>query len=398
MQQSVLNETRNKKKGARMPIETETGESQAESSLGQPKYRQIVEYLRNGLASGQYRHGARLPSEAELVRRFSVSRMTVVKAVQQLQQEGLLVRRPGSGTFASGGGESRNAAYGLIIPDLGQTEIFEPICKGMARSPDASGHTLSWGHSLASTTNREDEAEHLCQQYIEQRVAGVFFAPLEFSRRRDQVNQRILRALRGAGIPVVLLDRCVLQYPERSEYDVVGLDNRRAGFVMASHLLRQGARRIAFLAEANSAETVDGRIAGYREAHFAAGMAAPRELLLEGDGTDARAIEGLLGQHAIDAFQCANDHTAARLMQTLLSMGVRIPNQIRIVGIDDVKYAGLLPVPLTTYHQPCLDIGEAAMAAMRERIANPGLAARSILLDGHIVVRQSCGVHDITLV
>jgi DNA-binding LacI/PurR family transcriptional regulator len=59
--------------------------------------------------------------------------------------------------------------------------------------------------------------------------------------------------------------------------------------------------------------------------------------------------------------------------------------------VDDVKYAGLLPVPLTTFHQPCLDIGAAAVAAMKERIGNPYLAGRSILLNGQIVIRSSCG-------
>jgi GntR family transcriptional regulator of arabinose operon len=169
----------------------------------QPKYRRIVESLRNSILSGQYRNGARLPSEAELVRRFGVSRMTAVKAMQQLQQEGLLVRRTGSGTYAAGGVGTQNPAFGLIIPDLGETEIFEPICKGMARSPDAQGHSLSWGHSRTSSVSKEDEAEHLCRQYIEQQVAGVFFAPLEFSGRRDQVNHRILKALSAARIPVI---------------------------------------------------------------------------------------------------------------------------------------------------------------------------------------------------
>lgn len=361
------------------------------AGTGQPKYRQIVEYLRGGLMGGHYRSGARLPSEAELVRRFGVSRMTVVKAVQQLQQEGLLVRRPGSGTFAVGATEGRGNAYGLIIPDLGETEIFEPICKGMAQSPGGVGHSLSWGHSSTASSGKEEEAESLCQQYIEQGVAGVFFAPLEFSRRRDAVNHRILRALRGARIPVVLLDRCVLQYPQRSEYDVVGLDNRRAGFVMADHLIRQGARRIAFLAEPGSAETVDARISGYREAHFANSVEAPRELVLDGDGSDARAMGAAVTQHRIDAFLCANDLTAAKLMRSLLGLGVRIPDQVLVAGIDDVKYAGLLPVPLTTYHQPCLEIGQAAMAAMRERISRPTLAARSILLDGTLIQRASSG-------
>jgi len=151
----------------------------------------------------------------------------------------------------------------------------------------------------------------------------VFFAPLEFSRRRDQVNQRILKALSGARIPVVLLDRCVLQYPERSNYDLVGLDNRRAGYVVTEHLIRQGAQRIAFLAREGSAETVDDRIAGYRDALFAHGKKPSSYLVIRGDGSDAMQIKAVLKETGIDAFQCANDHTAARLMHSLLSLGVR---------------------------------------------------------------------------
>ena len=88
---------------------------------------------------------------------------------------------------------------------------------------------------------------------------------------------------------------------------------------------------------------------------------------------------------------CANDLTAANLMRTLLSLGVKLPEDIRIAGVDDVKYASLLPIPLTTLHQPCAEIGAASMSAMLERVRNPHLPTRSILLDGHLVVRQSCG-------
>jgi GntR family transcriptional regulator of arabinose operon len=356
-----------------------------------PKYRQIVESLRTSIMGGQYRNGARLPSEAELVRRFGVSRMTAVKAMQLLQQEGLLVRRTGSGTYAAEVKSGTKPVFGLIIPDLGQTEIFEPICKGMSASPNASGHSLAWGHSAAYSTTKEDEAEHLCDQYIEQRVSGVFFAPVEFGPRRDQVNRRVLRALKTARIPVVLLDRCVLEFPARSEYDLVCLDNRRAGFIMANHLLKQGAKRVGFVALEGSAETVDDRIAGYREALIAHGMPIERNMVMRCDPTNATAMEALLSSRKVDAVVCANDHTAAQLMRTALGLGIRIPEQLRIVGIDDVRYAGLLPVPLTTLHQPCLDIGAVAIATMHDRISNPSLPARSILLNGHLVVRQSCG-------
>jgi DNA-binding LacI/PurR family transcriptional regulator len=356
-----------------------------------PKYLRIVESLRSSILAGHYRNGARLPSEAELVRRFGVSRMTAVKAVQQLQQEGLLVRRTGSGTYASELDQGRKPVFGLIIPDLGQTEIFEPICKGMAATPNAGGHSLAWGHSASPGASKEDEAEHLCQQYIDQRVSGVFFAPVEFGPRRDTVNRRVLRALKSAHIPVVLLDRCVLDYPARSDYDLVGLDNRRAGFIMTDHLLTQGAQRVGFLAVEGSAETVEDRIVGYREALFARGLPYVRERVVRADPTDAATIAAAIHTHGIDAFLCANDNTAARLMRTLLGLGISIPGHIRIAGIDDVRYASLLPVPLTTFHQPCLEIGAAAVAAMQDRIANPHLAARSILLNGTLVIRKSCG-------
>jgi GntR family transcriptional regulator of arabinose operon len=364
----------------------------------QPKYLQIVESVRQGIESGRYRNGVRLPSEIELVRRFGVSRMTVVKAMRQLQQAGIITRRAGSGTYATEGNTGQKPVFGLIIPDLGQTEIFEPICQGMSSSPNAAGHSLSWGHSAGPGADKEDEAERLCQQYIEQRVSGVFFAPIEFGPRHDQVNRRVLKALKTAQIPVVLLDRCVLGFPARSEYDLVCLDNRRAGYIVTDHLLRQGAKRVAFLAVEGSAETVDDRIAGYREAIFAHGWEMERVMVFRGDPSDGAFISNALKAQAMDAFLCANDRTAAQLMQTLLGLGMKVPEQVRIAGIDDVRYAGLLPVPLTTFHQPCLDIGAAAIATMHDRIANPHLPARSILLNGHLVVRKSCGapLADIT--
>lgn len=372
-------------------MESETEELPGEAKRAQPKYLQIIESLRENIEAGRYRNGVRLPSEAELMHRFGVSRMTVVKAMQHLQQEGLLVRRAGSGTYLSDGGPNQKPVFGLIIPDLGRTEIFEPICQGMSASPNASGHSLSWGHSAGE--NKEDEAERLCEQYIEQRVSGVFFAPVEFSPRRDQVNRRVLKALRSARIPVVLLDRCVLNYPARSDYDIVGLDNRRAGYVMTDHLIRQGAKRVGFFGREGSAETVDDRIVGYREALYALGMPLDPEMVMRAEPTDAATLSSRIAKKKIDALLCANDLTAAHVMRTLLGLGLRIPTDIRIAGIDDVRYAELLPVSLTTLHQPCQDIGATAIATMLDRISNPHLPPRSVLLNGSLVVRQSCGAN-----
>ncbi len=371
--------------------ETKDSAINAPAVAEQPKYLRIVESLRASIEAGRYRNGERLPSEAELVRKFGVSRMTAVKAMQHLRQEGLLVRRTGSGSYAADTATGVKPVFGLIIPDLGETEIFEPICKGMSGSPNLAGHSLSWGQSV-SRANKEDAAEQLCEQYIAQRVSGVFFAPLEFAPHRDVVNRRVLKLLKSARIPVVLLDRCALDYPARSEYDIVGLDNRRAAFVMAEHLLQQGAKRLAFLARPGSAETVEDRIVGYREALYAHGKEINRKLLLRVDPTDSDTLGKAISAQRIDGLLCANDRTAAEAMRSVLGIGLRIPQDIRVAGFDDVRYAELLPVALTTMHQPCLQIGEAAIATMLDRISNPHLAPRSVLLNGRLVVRKSCGM------
>ncbi len=90
-----------------------------------------------------------------------------------------------------------------------------------------------------------------------------------------------------------------------------------------------------------------------------------------------------------EAIICANDLTARVLMRSLIAIGCRIPDDIRVVGFDDVKDARLQPLPLTTIHQPCRNIGEVAMAAMLERISSRDLPARDILLGCKLVVRAS---------
>ena len=87
----------------------------------------------------------------------------------------------------------------------------------------------------------------------------------------------------------------------------------------------------------------------------------------------------------------ANDRTAARLMHTLIDLGYSLPRDVRLVGIDDLEYASLLPVPLTTFRQPTRELGAAALSAMLDRMASQDLPTRDILLQGTLVVRRSSG-------
>lgn len=355
-----------------------------------PLHRSIYEELGAAIRNGTYRDGDRLPSETELCKRFNASRITVAKAIQTLQTDGLVVRRAGSGSYIQLPTPTATYQFGLLIPELGGTEIFEPICQGIMRSPQAKSHSLIWGHSVQQEGERESSALTLCRQFIQQRVTGVFFAPLEYTEGKERVNNQIVAELRQAGIPIVLLDRCYYPYPKRSNLDRVGIDNHRASFVVTQHLWQQGARRIVFVARRRSASTMVERVSGY---HFAL-----RECGVElagsaryGDVEDEAFVRHVLESQQPDGIVCGNDLTAARLMRTLIEMGVRVPEQVRLVSFDDVHYAKFLPVPLTTIHQNCGQIGRTAMSVMLDRIEHPQRPGMDVLVPFELVVRESCG-------
>jgi GntR family transcriptional regulator of arabinose operon len=360
-----------------------------------PRHRQIYRELLREIQNGTYRPGDKLPSEAILCERFDASRITVAKAIEQLRSEGLVSRISGSGTYVEQPEQNEGLRFGLLIPELGTTEIFEPICRGMMNSPLAKSHSLIWGHSLPDESDRSKAAMQLCQQYISQKVSGVFFAPIEYAPDDDHTNQDIVAAFERAGIAIVLLDRCFQPYPDRAPYDLVGIDNHRAGFLMTRHLLSVGAERIVFFARPNSASTVDARMAGYYEALRVHGKQPPRGGGSHfGDFSDGSYLREILKEESPDAILCANDVTAATVMHSLLKIGIKIPEQIRIVGIDDVTYAKFLPIPLTTLHQNCAEMGAVALSTMLDRLQSPGASPREILLPFELVIRESCGAQS----
>ena len=295
--------------------------------------------------------------EAQLVRQFGVSRITVSRAVRDLQAAGLVERKPGSGTFVRG---SRHRGRTLLRPpDPGPWRDRDlradlPGHDGVAAGAAA---TRCCG-ARAGVTDSPAEARtwDLCRQYIDRQVSGVFFAPLEMSDERDAVNRRIGRALDEARIPVVLLDRTLLPYPDPGHHDLVGIDNRRAGYVITDHLLRQGCRRLAFVGQPNAASTVDAREAGYREALFRWQAPSGRELTHRLDPADAPAVQSLMATVQPDGIVCANDCTAGRLMKSLLDLGCRVPQDVRLVGIDDVGVCGVVAGPAD--HAAAADAGD----------------------------------------
>ncbi|MBV9265565.1 MAG: winged helix-turn-helix transcriptional regulator, partial [Acidobacteriaceae bacterium] len=109
------------------------------------KYKAILTALSEAIKAGKYKAGQRLPSEAQLSRTFGVTRLTVARALNELEAARVISRRPGSGSYVTDGAHAMGRTFGLLIPELGETEIFEPICHGMARARRSTHDELLWG-------------------------------------------------------------------------------------------------------------------------------------------------------------------------------------------------------------------------------------------------------------
>lgn len=356
------------------------------------KYHKIFESLKADILSGRFKPGQKMPSEAALVNKTGASRITVGRAIRELQDRGLVDRIAGSGTYVRNPADDdhRPHLFGLLIPDLGETEIFEPICQAIANAPEASDHALLWGHANADASKAE-QSWRLSQQYIARKVSGVFFAPLEFESEAEKVNRRILSAFKQAQVAVVLLDRRTFKAPGSDRPDLVGLNNHQAGYIATEHLIKLGCNRIGFLGHHGSVSTIAERTAGYNDALAAHHLRSATDVHFSDANEQSLSWNPRRKLESLDAFVCVNDRMAGQLMHLFLAQKLKVPDDIRIVGIDDVSYASLLPVPLTTVRQPTREIGELALRTMLDRIKSPRSQPREVLLDGELIVRKSCG-------
>lgn len=375
------------------------------------KYKEIYNDLCRKILDGFYKPGQKLPTENELSRRFNTSRPTVGRAMRDLQQKGFIFRRQGQGTFVRQPHHTGNKTFGILIHwqnTPGQIQSMTSIFGLMV--PEISRYASLFGYSLLLNDippepeyDPVNRAQLIAQQLIDVKIAGVFFTPLELPDELSYINEEITRLLTKAGITVVLLDRDINNTYHRSQYDMVGINNERAAIAVTDHLVKQGCKKIDFLAEATKTTAIDERVRGYEIALENAGLKdtdhavhyITSKNLFKKDAQYLQQAEIILNRiktNNVDAFVCVNDSTAADLLNFLLRSNIRVPNDVRIVGFDDLPLNEYLAVPLTTIRQPIEALAYEAVRTMIDRIEHPELPARDIMVHTDLIIRQSSGV------
>ncbi len=361
------------------------------SVQSRPKHRQIFEELQREILTGRYESGQRIPTEAELGVHYRTSRITVARALRDLEQAGYLVRRRGVGTFVAQRSSGRGTLFGLLVPRPSRG-VFASICDEIVRQSEASGYGLILAGGMSSGRDVIlSQVEQFCEQAIARKVAGVFFGALEVPPEQMAINTQITERFEKASIPVVLLDRDIHDYPQRSRLDLVASDNRSAERAATAHLLGMGLKRVHFVAPDHTASTISARLAGYEDALRSFGIDPDPAWIHRWDVTDRAFVSNLMKSAQADAFVCVNDRLAESFLLNLAVLGVRVPEDVRIVGFDDSEPTAALPIGLTTVRQPTRQIGRVAVQLMLERVADAGLPPREVLLGCELIVRESCG-------
>lgn len=355
------------------------------------KSREISERLRQEILDGKFDDARKLPSEHQLMRRFSVARETVRAALKELIDKKLVERRHGYGTFLADIAKTKAAQkFAMIVPDA-YYSFYERICRGITDAAKERGWTiLSAALGSGNMRERAVRAVEFSEVCIREKVSGVFFQPFQFLRDSEKVNRGILKLFKSAGIPVVLLDSDFVTPPSRSEYDLVGVDNTGVGYMLAKHVIAAGAKRIMYFSNPLPAPTSLKRGTGVGIAVAEAGLPWRKDSVFFADPTDTRAAARVFaGRSRPDAIIAVNDYIASLLLKTLKAIGKRVPEDVLLTGVNGDPVAEESDPQLTTVVQPCHDIGRAAASLMFERLANPDFQLREVFLSARLEERRS---------
>ena len=341
------------------------------------------------IRAGKYSASRLFPSLTRIMNRFGVTRVTAMRIVDELKRRGVIVAVPRSRIVV----KNVNRTIGLIVPGIAYSEFFPPIVSEISRLAQKEGYTLLFGDvSSRSADQRARAAKRLAKDFVLQNVAGVLYQPVELVDDVERINRDILSVFSRANIPVVMLDNDFTVAPRRSGYDVIGIDNVSAGMAVAGHLLSAGVRKVHFQSRPRCSASVIDRRNGVFLALSAAGAPVRHFRDLKAEPDDVAAIKAHLRRARPEAFVCGNDAAAVKMKISLETLGYRVPDDIRLVGFDDVKYAKIVTPQLTTVRQPCEKIAEVAFRRLLARIVDPSLQPCFMALPCELVVRASSGM------
>lgn len=339
-------------------------------------YKKIYHFIKEQIESGRLQIGDRLPTEKELSEQFSVSRITSKRALVELEQEGLITRSRGKGSFVA---ENQVTSPGankdllLILPFASDYELGD-YAKGIMTSIAETGYRLMV--QLASTVRLDTLSDY----------AGIIYYP-------EDVNHSIdfLFYCDRHHIPLVLLDKSL----DLFQFPAVVADNKGGAYQLTQHLIDQGCDQIWFVATESFGEvsSVRDRYLGYLAAMAETSLPSsyfPKEKAETSDAYLNRLVTVLSEMtDSKTGLVVENDWLAIQLIQKSIQAGLSIPDQVAIVGFDNSQASRLFHPKLSTAAQDFYQMGQEAARLLLQKIESPQKAVTSCQLPVQLFIRES---------
>jgi DNA-binding LacI/PurR family transcriptional regulator len=340
-----------------------------------PKYLLVEDYIREQIK--QRKITDKLPGERNLAKELGFSYMTIRKAVENLVDEGLLYKVPTKGTYVASQKQQKpktrtigyfldnRIAGGLSSPYYGL--IFNAIAKA----------TAAQGYSLVYFTNSDQPNLYKILKKLDGVIASSFL-------RVESLIQEI-----KAVIPVVTIDNSAA---DKSIPSVI-IDNFSAEVESVDYLCSLGHERIGFMTGLEDSDVGKNRYEGYKSGLHKHGIGADESLVFRGNYTFGSGVSGveyfLSLEQRPTAIICANDSMALGAISSLQKAGLKVPDDISIIGFDDIHLAIQVTPALTTIAVPVDEIAARAFDMLESLINGKTLENRHVALDAHLVTRES---------
>ena len=360
------------------------------------KVDSVYATLEDRISSGVWPVGSQAPTELELAEELDCSRSTISKAMARLANDGWVDRKTRAGTRIISSNPTKTIsglsldACALIYP----SEQHEGVRRIMTGFQTAAHRARRQTVMLSTGTDFAREAEAV-GRLDEFDVKGAVLLPVVLTPN-DYVNySQMLLACRYP-VVTVTLDMGGLRRPS------VVVDGFHAGLTATRHLLEKGHRQVGFLANHAWTTGAQHKYLGYRQAMEEAGLG--EQTVLTQRVAEMRpnfddplseperlAHDYLLRHPTIEAVVCASDFIALAMLRAARAQGRRVPEDLKVVGIDDYEAAEHAEVPLTTYHVPYEQMGERSFELLNDLLGGVPVVPLDSQVRGHLVTRASSG-------
>lgn len=320
-----------------------------------PKYVQIFEYFKTHIKSGSIAFGDKILSESEIVLKFKVSRHTVRQALMQLERENYIYKEQGRGSFCCykvTRNEKKNIA---VLTTYISNYIFPPIISGIEEVLSSLGYTLT----LFNTNNEKQKEGEYLSKVINSDTVGLIIEPTMSAL--ENKNLDLYKELDKKRLPYIMINA---KYDEINPAYVV-MDDVEGGYILTKYLIQMGHKNIAGIFKNDDIQGVNRRL-GYVKAMMEFNIDIQNEYFGNyGTGEENflpyEFINSLLRKDKIpSAIVCYNDQIAFYALQAVRHAGLRVPEDISIVGYDDSDIATATELKLTTVRHPKSEMGKRA--------------------------------------